>query len=129
MKKNRLRTNLNIDVVLSVHLQWPDILLIFSRIIINGVKMAISKKDLVRQLDGVINRLEDNVLERILSFDRDEADLQDEELDLGEEGSEEIEGTDAAMIIMERRMEELAQILGEEIENLRRLLEKIEDGD
>jgi hypothetical protein len=38
----------------------------------------------------------------------------------------EIDGIEAALLVAQSRIDELAQLLGEEIDNLRHLIEKIE---
>lgn len=91
--------------------------------------MVINNKELVIQLEGVINRLEDVVFDNTAPYDADEEELQDDDIALREEVLEEIEGAEAAFLGMERRMDALAQTLEEEIENLRRILERLEEGD
>jgi hypothetical protein len=90
---------------------------------------VIKQKDLVRQLEAIINRLEDVVFDKTVDYDVEEAELQGENIALNEEVAEGIEGPEAAFLVLERRMDELVETVEEETENLRRLLERIEEGD
>lgn len=91
--------------------------------------MVINNKGLVKQLEGVIDRLEDVVFDNTTPYDADEEELQGDNIALKEEVLEEIEGAEAAFLVMQRRMDAFAQTLEEEIENLRRILERLEEGD
>jgi hypothetical protein len=59
----------------------------------------------------------------------DSGDAHLESIEAFAEVSAEIDGIEAALLIAESRIDELAQILGEEIDDLRKLIEKIEDAD
>lgn len=87
--------------------------------------MALKKLEMAREIEGVIDRLDEARRSALLIGDISETDFQDSDIDA--EMAEEIEGTDAALLIAENRIDELAQLMGEEIENLRRLLEVLED--
>ena len=91
--------------------------------------MATGKRDLTKQLEGVINRLEQVVIESTLPYDIEEEELGDNNIALIDEIPGEIEGAEASLLKMEGRIDELAQTIGEEIENLRRILEQMEEGD
>jgi hypothetical protein len=87
--------------------------------------MALKKLEMAREIEGVIDRLDEARRSALLIGDISETDFPDSDIDA--EMAEEIEGTDAALLIAENRIDELAQLMGEEIENLRRLLEVLED--
>lgn len=76
-------------------------------------------------MEGIIKRLDEARSDVLLTGDLSETDFQDS--DIYADMAEGIEGVDAALIVAENRIEEFAQLMGEEIENLRRLLETIED--
>jgi vacuolar-type H+-ATPase subunit I/STV1 len=87
--------------------------------------MALKKMEMAREMEGIIDSLDEARNRALLIDDVSETDFQDSDID--SEMAEEIEGTDAALLIAENRIDELAQVMGEEIENLRRLLEILED--
>ena len=86
--------------------------------------MSLKKEDLIKELEESVNRLEQarsNIIEL-----HDSGDAHLESIEAFAEVSAEIDGIEAALLIAESRIDELAQVLSEEIENLRDLLEKIE---
>jgi hypothetical protein len=83
------------------------------------------KKDLPKILEGVIYRLEEARNNALLIGDEDTFDLEAGDLDPDASGYG--EGSEAALTILEGRLEHLAQDVGEEIENLRGLLENLEE--
>jgi hypothetical protein len=87
--------------------------------------MTLKKMDIAREMEGIIDRLDEARSSALLIGDVSETGFQDSDIDA--EMAEEIEGTDAALLVAENRIDELAQVMGEEIENLRRLLEILED--
>lgn len=87
--------------------------------------MPLERMELAREMEGIIDRLDEARRNALLIGDISDTDFQDSDIDA--EMAEEIEGTDAALFIAENRIDELAQVMGEEIENLRRLLETMED--
>jgi len=91
--------------------------------------MTFHKQDLAEQLEGVVNRLEDLVFDSTQNYEDNELELQENTIDFDDEISEGIENSQAAYLILEKRMDEMTQSLGEEIETLRRILERVEEGD
>jgi hypothetical protein len=89
--------------------------------------MASIKKELAREMESIIDRLDDVRSSALLINDVDETDFQDADLNGDMAMGGDIEGPEAALLVAENRIEELAQSMGEEIENLRRLLEILED--
>jgi hypothetical protein len=87
--------------------------------------MAVKKTELARELEGAIERLDEARSNALLTGDLSGTDFLDSDIDA--DMAEGIEGVDAALIVAENRIEEFAQVMAEEIENLRRLLETIED--
>lgn len=87
--------------------------------------MALKKEKIAREMECIIDRLDEARSSALLIGDVDETDFQNRDVDA--EMAEEIGGTDAALLVAENRIDELAQLMGEEIENLRRLLEILED--
>jgi hypothetical protein len=89
--------------------------------------MTLKKEILIKELEESVNRLEQarsNTLELQHS-----GDAHLESIEAFAEVSAEIDGIEAALLIAETRIDELAQVLGEEIDNLRELIERIEDSD
>lgn len=89
--------------------------------------MASIKKELAREMEGIIDRLDEVRSSALLISDVDETDFQDADLNGDMTMGGDIEGPEAALLVAENRIDELAQSMGEEIENLRRLLEILED--
>lgn len=87
--------------------------------------MALNEKELAGELEGIIDRLEEARSKTLMIRDLSEMDLQNTSLD--SEIAEEIEGMEAALLIAENKMDEVEQALGEEIDNLRIILESIEE--
>jgi hypothetical protein len=89
--------------------------------------MNLRKETLIRELERSVSRLEQarsNTLEL-----HDSRDAHLESIEAFAEVSAEIDGIEAALLIAESRIDELTQVLGEEIDNLREIIEKIEDAD
>lgn len=89
--------------------------------------MTFKKEKLIKELEGSVNRLE-QVRSNTLEL-HDSRDAHLESIEAFAEVLAEIDGIEAALLIAESRIDELAQVLGEEIDNLRKLIEKIEDAD
>jgi hypothetical protein len=89
--------------------------------------MALKNREIAREMEVIIDRLEEARSSAFLIADVSETDFQGSDLDDDMAMSGDIEGPEAALIIAENRIEELAQLMGEEIENLRKLLETIEE--
>lgn len=82
---------------------------------------------LIKELEESVNRLEQARSNTIGLHDSGDARL--ESIDAFAEVSADIDGIEAALLIAESRIDELAQVLGEEIDNLRELIESIEEAD
>ena len=87
--------------------------------------MALDAKELAVEIEGIIDRLEEARSKTIMIRDLDEMDLESSGLD--SEIDEEAEGMEAALLIAGNKMDEVEQAIGEEIDNLRSLLESIEE--
>ena len=86
--------------------------------------MATKKEEIIKALEDSIISLEE-VFTNVASISDSEGIgiKGDTSLDMADD----IEGTEAALMIAESRIEEMIQVLGEEIENLRALLETMEE--
>jgi hypothetical protein len=89
--------------------------------------MNLKKEILIRELERSVSRLEQARSNTLELHDSPDAHL--ESIEAFAEVSAEIDGIEAALLIAESRIDELTQVLGEEIDKLRDLLEKIEDAD
>ncbi|MGD8228796.1 MAG: hypothetical protein PVH82_19580 [Desulfobacteraceae bacterium] len=89
--------------------------------------MTLRKEMLIKELEESVNRLEQARSNTIGLHDSGDARL--ESIDAFAEVSADIDGIEAALLIAESRIDELAQVLGEEIDNLRELIESIEEAD
>jgi hypothetical protein len=87
--------------------------------------VSLNEKELAREIEGIIERLEEARSKTLMILDLGEVDLQSSSMD--SEISEEIEGMEAALLIAENKMDEVEQVIGEEIDNLRFILESIEE--
>jgi hypothetical protein len=87
--------------------------------------MTLNKEALIKELEESVNRLEQARSDALMMYHS--SDLRFQSTDPDPEVADEIEGVEAALLVAEGRMDELAQVLGEEIDNLRGLLEKIEE--
>jgi len=87
--------------------------------------MVLEKRELVSTLEGIIDRLEDATSNALMIDDINNTDFQDSDIDA--DTVEEIEGMDAALLVAENRIIELVQLVGEETDNLKGLLETIEE--
>jgi hypothetical protein len=87
--------------------------------------MTLKKEALKKELEESVNRLEQARKNSIGIHDSGDARL--ESIDAFAEESAEIDGVEAALLIAVSRIDELAQVLGEEIDNLRGLLDKIQE--
>lgn len=87
--------------------------------------MALNEKELALEIEGIIDRLEEARSKTLMIRDLGEMDLQSSSLD--SEIDEEAEGMEAALLIAENKMDEVEQAIGEEIDNLRSILESIEE--
>ena len=87
--------------------------------------MALKKNGISMELEGVISRLEDvrdNAIELLGSRD---VELQSDDLDA--DVAHDIEGAESAFLVAEQQIDELTQVMSGEIDNLRSLLERIEE--
>jgi hypothetical protein len=89
--------------------------------------MTLKKEALMRGLEESVNRLE-QARNNTLGI-QDSGGARLEGIAAFAEVSADIDGIEAALLIAESRIDELAQVLDEEIDNLRGLLQKIGDFD
>jgi len=87
--------------------------------------VALNEKELAGELEGIIDRLEEARSKALMIRDLGEMDLQGSNLDA--DMAEEIEGIEAALLVAESQIDEVEQVIGEEIDSLRSLLEGIEE--
>jgi hypothetical protein len=87
--------------------------------------VALNEKELAEEIEGIIDRLEEARSKTSMIRDLSEIDLQSSSLD--SEIAEDMEGMEAALLIAENKMDEVEQVIGEEIDNLRGILESIEE--
>ena len=85
--------------------------------------MGLKKKVIVKALEGTIERLEEARTSAYMILDNSSIDFQVLDVDMAEH----VEGAEAAYAVLESRMNEFLQVLEEEIDNLRRLLESIDE--
>ena len=87
--------------------------------------MALKEEVFAKALEGVIDRLDEARSNALLPRDTSSADFEGIDLDNDVKGdTEEIE---AAFFELENRIDELAQVMEEEIDNLRMVLESLEE--
>lgn len=89
--------------------------------------MTIKKSEVAGKLEGIINRLEDLISESSLIHETDDIDYDIDDLVMDGDPDDEMGSADSSLMIMERQLNEIIQVVGEEVDNLRRILEKIED--
>ena len=77
-------------------------------------------------LEEIIDRLDEARSDALITRDADSLDLEAIELD--DDMSANADSIENAVLEYEGRIDELTQVLGEEIDNLRRLLENMEEG-
>ncbi|MGD9031706.1 MAG: hypothetical protein PVH02_03515 [Desulfobacteraceae bacterium] len=87
--------------------------------------MTLKKELLIKELKGSVNRLEQARSKTLKIYDSGDARL--ENIAAFAEVSAEIDGIEAALLIAQSQIDELTQFLGEEIDNLRGLIENIEE--
>jgi hypothetical protein len=87
--------------------------------------MTLKKHGISMELEGIISRLEDardNAIELLGSRD---VELQSDDLDA--DVVHDIEGAESAFLVAEQQIDEMTQVISEEIDNLRSLLERIKE--
>lgn len=89
--------------------------------------MMIKKAEVAEKLESVINRLEDLISEGSVIQETDDIDYEGDGIEMEGESPDEIGGAESALLMMERQLNAVIQVVGEEVENLRRILEGIED--
>jgi hypothetical protein len=89
--------------------------------------MNLNKETLIKELEESVNRLKQARSNIIELHDSRNAHL--ESIEAFAEVSAEIDGIGTALLIDETRIDKLTQVLGEEIDNLRELIDKIEGVD
>lgn len=80
---------------------------------------------LTQALAEIIERLEEARSNALVIRDAD--DFYHEDLDLDSPVVDNVEGLEAAILDFESRMQELTQVLGEELDSLRGILEVLEE--
>ena len=85
--------------------------------------MVLKQKMLAEVLEGIIDRLDEARSSALLSS----GSVDFESVELDPDISDDADTIEAAVLEYEGRMDELTQVLGEEIDNLRRLLENLEE--
>ncbi len=88
--------------------------------------MASDQETFTRALEEIIDRLDEARSDALITRDADSLDL--EALELSGDMSANADSIENAVLEYEGRIDELTQVLGEEIDNLRRLLENMEEG-
>jgi hypothetical protein len=86
--------------------------------------MLAKEKVLAKALEGIIERLEEARGDALMNRDAGALDFQG--LETGANMTEDLEGIESALMEYETRIDDLTQTLGEEIDNLRGLLETME---
>jgi hypothetical protein len=89
--------------------------------------MIINKEEILEKLEESINRLEGTLTSSTLASDSDEIGLKGDNLDPSDDVTENIEVAEAALMVAEGRIEQMIQVLSEEIDSLRTLMERIEE--
>lgn len=87
--------------------------------------MALKKNGISMELEGVISRLEDARDNAIESLGSRDVGLQSNDLDADLVHG--IEGAESAFLVAEQQIDELTHVMSGEIDNLRSLLERIEE--
>ena len=86
--------------------------------------MALNKMGLTKEIEGIIDRLEEarsNAL--VVGGDLSEMGFRGSDLD--SDIIDDIEGAEAALLVAENRLDQVIQVMDEEIDNLRKLIEAI----
>ena len=86
--------------------------------------MALNKK--AKRLENIIERLEGARSNALLIRDSSQVEFQLSDIDT-DDIIENIEGTEAALLVIGSRIDEVAQVLDEEISNLRDFSETLEE--
>jgi hypothetical protein len=86
---------------------------------------ALEPAALTQALAEIIERLEEARSNALVIRDAD--DFYHEDLDLDSPVVDNVEGLEAAILDFESRMQELTQVLGEELDSLRGILEVLEE--
>lgn len=89
--------------------------------------MSINKKEILRTIDGIINRLEDILANASVISDQEDVGFNNNDFDDPFNESDEVDESETSYILAEDRIEEMAQTLNEEIENLRALADLLEE--
>ena len=87
--------------------------------------MALKNEGITMELDAIISSLEDARDNAIQLLGSQDVGLQGNDLDADE--AHDLEGAESALLVAEQHIEEMAQAVSEEIDNLRSLLIKIEE--
>ena len=89
--------------------------------------MSIKKKAVLSIIDGIINRLEDILANATVMSDQEDVSFEDDDFDDPFNESDEVDGPETSFLLAEDRIEEMAQSLNEEIENLRAFADLLEE--
>ena len=85
------------------------------------------KTEIIKALEDRNNRLEETLASSTLTSDPDEIGFKGDSLDPSGDVAENIEGAEAELMIAMGRIEEMTQVLSEETDSLRTLMEKIDE--
>jgi hypothetical protein len=88
--------------------------------------MALKKEEFIRSLEGIIERLEQARSDALIIQDAHDVGIRSNDPD-PVEVAEEIQGAEAALLVAGSLIDKLAHVLGEEINSLRNLLEKVHE--
>ena len=88
--------------------------------------MVIKEKEIVQILEGIINRLDETVFDTFMIDDNDQVGYKEGDYDA--DIDHDTDRIESALLIAENRIDEITQVLSEEIDNMRRLVDKIEEG-
>jgi len=87
--------------------------------------MALKEEVLAKSLEGIIDRLDEARTTALLPRDTSSADFED--IDVNKDVTGNTEEIEEAFFELESRIDELTQVMEEEIDNLRTVLENLEE--
>jgi hypothetical protein len=85
--------------------------------------MGLNEKVIIKTLESTIDRLEEARASAYMIFDNSGIEFQGLDVEMAEH----IEGAEAAYAVLESRLNEIIHVIAEETDNLRNLLEDIEE--
>ena len=87
--------------------------------------MALKEEVFAKALEGIIDRLDEARTNALIPRDTSSADF--ESIDVDNDMKGDMEEIEAAFFELENRIDELAQVMEEEMDNLRMVLENLEE--